>query len=1112
MRCAACNRENRDGRRFCAECGVALSLVCAGCGAVNNPDERFCGRCGSKLIVPSGAPNAKPIPTIESSPSELSDGERKTVTALFADIKGSMDLIEDLDPEEARGTIDPALQIMAEAVLHYGGHVVQSTGDGVFALFGAPVAYEDHAQRALYAALRMQEEVRRHADRLGAEGKPPVQVRLGINTGEAVLRTVATGASRSEYTPVGYAVSLAARIQGLAPIGSIAVAEPTQKLCEGYFTFKAMGARQVKGATEPVNMYEVTGLGPLRTRLQRSASRGLTKFVGREAQMATMRHALDQTKVGHGQVVGVVGEAGVGKSRLFHELKTVAQDQCLVLETFSVSHGKATSYLPIAALLTNYFEIASSDDQRKRREKVTGKVLALDRKMEDTLPVFFALLAIAEAHAMQNGVVAVDDAPRITAERTVEAIARLLLRESTNQLLMIVFEDLHWIDSETQAVLDSIVERLATAKILLLVNYRPEYSHQWSGKTYYTHLRLEPLGKENASEMLDALLPTRSVSEELNDLKRQIIERTEGNAFFMEEMVQGLLEQGVLERIDGAVVLKGSPRTAQIPATVKAMLAARIDRLSSEDKALLQTMAVVGREFPAALLQAVASRPEDELNASIAALQNAEFVYEQPAPTGVEYVFKHALTQEVAYGTMLIESRKGLHERTGQAIETLFHDRLTDHYSELAHHYVRSGNVSKAIEYLHRSGQQAAERAAYGDATAQFTSALKLLGSATSPDPSRELAIQIDLGESLRRSQGPSSPETERAFARALELCHVVDEPRLRFRALLGAASSHTDAARYGAARDLINEILALAEQAGDREMLAAAYHRRGFSSARLATSRRWLERALSVWDSSKPNLGIAFGVSREVVLSNLALVLARQGYADQARNRAHEVLESQLGAAQSPVSYQNAASVYCDLRDAPNALRALDLELNWMARHGFIPRAEAGILNLRAWALAALGRREEAQVDAERALSLLDPAAHRLRGIYLMHAARTYIDLDNRTKAMALADEAIAAIEETRSTAYLSRAYTLKAELLAGTGSDSDALEWFRKAIDSARPFDQRATELSATTGLARLLAKQGKREDAQAMLSEIYSWFTEGFDTPDLKDAKALLDELSA
>src|SRR5207249_1585344 len=409
------------------------------------------------------------------------------------------------------------------------------------------------------------------------------------------------------------------------------------------------------------------------------------------------------------QIVGVMGEPGVGKSRLFYEFKLASQRGCLVLETFSVSHGKAYPYLPLIDLLKNYFQLGLHDDERQRREKITGRVLTLDRSLEDILPYLFFLLGIAEPTSPLQQM-----DPQIRRRRTLEAIKRLLVRESLNQPLMVIFEDLHWLDSETQAFLQLLSEAIPTTRMLLLVNYRPEYQHAWSGKTFFSQLRLDPLGPEQAEEMLTVLLGEVGATQ-ASPLRRFILEKTEGNPFFMEEIVQALIEQGVitdprrvgiahrdvgehtgsaLRSPDTATGRAPLPIDLHIPTTVQGVLAARIDRLPPDEKVLLQTLAVIGKEFSLSLLKQVVQQSEDDFLRQLSHLQTSEFVYERPAFPDVEYTFKHALTQEVAYNSLLVERRKVVHERAAKAIEEVYRSKLDDRYNELAHHYTRSGNAS----------------------------------------------------------------------------------------------------------------------------------------------------------------------------------------------------------------------------------------------------------------------------------------------------------------------------------------------------------------------------------------------------------------------------------
>ena len=574
------------------------------------------------------------------------------------------------------------------------------------------------------------------------------------------MRSIHRPAGQVEYTPIGHTTNLASRMQTAAPVGSIAVSENTRKLCEGYFILKPLGATRVKGVSEPVNVYEVTGLGPLRTRLQRAVGWGLTKFVGREREIEALKHAAELARQGHGQIVAAIADPGIGKSRLYFEFKATSQSGWMVLETFSISHGKASAYLPVLDLLHGYFKFTGKDDPRSRREKVAGRIAILDRSLEDALPYLFSLLGIVEGSdplAQMEG--------QLKKRRTLEAIKRILLRESLNQPLMVIFEDLHWIDEATQDFLNLLADSLGTAKLLLLVNYRPEYSHKWSSKTYYTQLRLDPLGKESAEEMLSALL---GGGPELSLLKRLIIERTQGTPFFMEEIVQTLFEEGVLQR-DGTVKLAKPLQAVKVPATVQAILAARIDRLSAEEKELLQTLAVIGREFTLSVVRRVINESkDDELERMLAGLQMAEFIYEQPATGDIEYIFKHALTQEVAYNSLLIERRKLLHERSGEALESLFAGQPEDHLDELAHHYSRSGNQAKAIKYLRLAAAQAVERSSYPEAIAYVNAALETLVDLP-PNEQRdrdELLLRVTLGVSLMAAKA-STPMNLSALSRA---------------------------------------------------------------------------------------------------------------------------------------------------------------------------------------------------------------------------------------------------------------------------------------------------------------------------------------------------------
>jgi class 3 adenylate cyclase/tetratricopeptide (TPR) repeat protein len=702
--CPQCKHDNPPGAKFCNGCGGRLEAACPACGHANAPGSRFCNECGGQITVrPVAAPAI--VSPQSYTPRYLAEkiltsrhaleGERKQVTVLFADMKGSLELLSDRDPEEARKLLDPVLERMMEAVHRYEGTVNQVMGDGIMALFGAPLAHEDHAVRACYAALAMQQAIRRYTAEIRRDHGIEVQVRIGLNSGEVVVRAIGSDL-RMDYSAVGQTTHLAARMEQLATPGSTRLTGETLRLAEGFVQVVPIGPVPVKGLSAPVDVFELAGPSSTRTRLQAAAARGLTRFVGRAQELAHLRQALDKARAGQGQVVAVVGEPGVGKSRLLWEfIHSHRTRDWLVLESSSVSYGKASAYLPVIDLCKSYFRIDPRDDARSMREKITGKLLTLDESFRAMVPAFLSLLEEASDDAAWD---ALDSGQR--RRRTLDGLRRMLLRESQIQPLCLVFEDLHWVDADTQGLLDALVEGLPTARILLLVNYRPEYRHGWASKAVYSQLRLDPLPPESAEELLNGLL---GEDENLEPLKRLLVHRTEGIPFFLEESVRTLVETGALAGERGGYRLGRPFDTIQVPATVQAILAARIDRLPPEDKTLLQTAAVIGKDVPFALLQAIGEAAEETLRHGLARLQTAEFLYETALFPALEYTFKHALTQEVAYGGLLQARRRDLHARIVRAFETLYPRRATEQTSWLTLHAFRGEVWDRAVAYLSES-------------------------------------------------------------------------------------------------------------------------------------------------------------------------------------------------------------------------------------------------------------------------------------------------------------------------------------------------------------------------------------------------------------------------
>jgi class 3 adenylate cyclase len=612
MKCPKCQHFNDIAAKFCAECASSLAGACLHCGHQLLATAKFCSECGQPTGMSASAASSFGAPEAYT-PRHLAskilksraalEGERKQVTVLFADLKGSMELLADRDPEEARKLLDPVLELMMEAVHHYEGTVNQAAGDGIMAIFGAPLAHEDHAVRACYAALRMQQRAKRHGEAVFHTHGVNLQIRVGLNSGDVVVGTVGSDL-RMDYTAIGRTTHLAARMEQLASPGGILVTPSTLELVDGFVTVKPLGPVPIKGLIEPLEVHEVTGVGPVRTRFQSVARRGLTPFVGRERELEQLRQAQRLAGNGQGQVVALVAEAGMGKSRLVYELThSPVLDGWLVMECTAVSYGKAIGYLPVVNLLKGYFEITEQDNLQTISDKVKTKLLAFDGALAPTLP---ALLALLNAPVKDPAWETLDPAER--RRRMLDGVRYILLQEARQRPLLLIFEDLHWIDNETQAVLDSLVECLGSARVLLLATYRPEYQHGWAGKTYYSQLRLAALAGESGSQLLDALLgddPT------LSSLKQLLVNH--GNPFFLEEIVRALVETKALEGSSGSYRLIRPIEAVRVPATVQVILASRIDRLSLEDKQLLQIAAVIGRSVPVSLLRAVADLPEEAL-------------------------------------------------------------------------------------------------------------------------------------------------------------------------------------------------------------------------------------------------------------------------------------------------------------------------------------------------------------------------------------------------------------------------------------------------------------------------------------------------------------------
>jgi class 3 adenylate cyclase/tetratricopeptide (TPR) repeat protein len=733
---------------------------------------------------PNGDPCPPSLPPERALPSGRARlGERKQVTVLFADLKGSFELLRDLDPEEARELLDPAVELMMNAVHRYEGTVNQVTGDGIMALFGAPMAHEDHAVRACYAALAMQEAIRTYAQAVRRSRIVDIQMRVGLNSGEVVVRTIGTDPSVG-YSAVGQTTHLAARMEQVAEPDRIQLTGHTVRLAEGFIHTRCLGRLAIKGLPEPIEVFELVGARRPRTRVGAAAPRGLTPLVGRGAELRALDEALARVHAGRGEAVALVGAAGVGKSRLVWQFtRTQDPHDWHVLETNAVSYGKIIAYRPLVDLLKGYFRIEEHDDHRVMSAKVRDRLAVLGEPMRQTLAVFLNLLGVPPDDPGWRNTFPADR--RL---RTIEACRQLFLAESRAKPLLLVFEDLHWIDSETQTVLDTLVGSLPEARILLLVTYRHEYRDPWVARPWHTEIRIDPLSRENAETLVGILLGDDPA---LGVLKEVLIDRTAGNPFFLEESVRSLAESGSLSGDPGAYRLAAPLTTVQVPSTVQAVLAARIDRLPPAEKHVLQTAAVVGKYAPFAVLREVADVPEEVLRRCLAGLRAAEFLYESSLFPDLEYGFCHALTHEVAYGSLLLGRRRVLHAEIVAAVERLYRDRLPEQAERLAYHAFRGELWEKAVNYLRQAGAKACGLSAYRQAILFLQEAL---AASTHLESSRDrLLLGVDLRFEIRNALWALG-ELSRGLdflRQAQALVDKLGDERRRARLLAHKASNH---------------------------------------------------------------------------------------------------------------------------------------------------------------------------------------------------------------------------------------------------------------------------------------------------------------------------------
>jgi class 3 adenylate cyclase/predicted ATPase len=1133
MKCPKCQFENQDEMQFCVECGNKLEINCPKCGFGNSSSFKFCGKCGHNLTLPS-----EPIPKDLSFDEKLDkiqrylpkgltekilaqrekiEGERKQVTVMFCDMEGFTAFTEKLGPEEAYGIMDQIYELLIHKVHDYEGTVNEMTGDGIMALFGSPIALEDAPQRAIRSSLAIHREMARFGEKMKQEreGILSLKMRVGIHTGPVVVGTLGNNL-RVEFKAVGDTVNLASRVEGLADPGATYVTDETFKLTEGLFRFEALGEKEIKGKKEPVRVYRAIAPSTSRTRFDVSAERGLTPFVGRERELELVLDGFQRAKAGRGQAFSIMAEAGVGKSRLLYEFrKAVTNEDVTFLEGRCLSYSKGVAYHPVIDILKANFDIREGDGDSQIREKVKRGLKIIGADEATILPYLLELLSVKE-----SGINKIPLSPEAKKDRIMDAVKRITLKGSEIRPLILAFEDLHWVDQSSEDVLKYVLESIPGARILNLFTYRPEFVHTWGGKSYHSQVNLNRLSNRESLAMVAYLLGTEQIDRDLEEL---ILEKTEGVPFFIEEFIKSLQDLEIIKRKDNKYYLAKDIKDLTIPSAVQDMIMARVDSLPQGAKGVLQTGSVAGREFSQDLMERVLALSERELLSHLSVLKDSELLYERGIYPQSTYIFKHSLIQDATYQSLLKSTRQKYHRKIAQVLEKHFPDTMETQPELLAHHYTEAGLNEQAVGYWHQAGKRATQRYANVEAINHLSKGLEVL--MTLPDTleraRQELDLQATLGLALMAVKGFASLDTERAYARARELCQQVGETSQLSPVLHGLFRFYMNRAELQTTRELAEQLFSLAQRAQDPELLLEAHRVLGttmFWLGEMAPARAHLEQGMALYDPQQHRShAFVYGQDPGVVCRSLAAwPIWMLGYPDQALQSTNEALTlaRELAHPFSLAIALNIAAVFHQFRREAQAVQERAEALMTLSSEQGFPHWLAYGTILRGWALTAQGEGAEGIAQVRQGL-----VAHRATGAelyrpyFLALLTEAYGEVGQPEEGLTVLVEALAIVDNTGERNWEAELHRRKGELLLMQQGQKlgEAEECFRKALDTTRRQQAKSLELRAAMSLSRLWQQQGKQEEAHQLLAEIYGWFTEGFDTADLKEAKFLLEELA-
>jgi predicted ATPase/class 3 adenylate cyclase len=1083
---------------------------------------------GAAVLPPSSPPALQPFqPSVSQEAPALqadvtpttppaSDAERRQLTVIFCDLVDSTALSGQLDPEHLRDVVRAYQHVCSEIITRFDGHIAQLLGDGLLVYFGYPYAHEDDAQRAIRTGLGILTAMEELNSRLRREKGIQLALRLGIHTGLVVVGAMG-GPGRQEQLALGETPNVAARIEGLAAPNTVAISEATSRLVQGYFVCQDLGVQTLRGVAEPLTVYQVLGESGAQGRLDIAPPRGLTPLVGRQQEVGLLLERWEQVKAGQGHVVLLTGDAGIGKSRLVQMLKEhMANDPHMRWECRSAEYSQNTALFPVTDLFQRLFQFHAEDTPDTKLEKLASALSQYRLPVEETLPLLAPLLSLA---LPDNRYPLLHLSPQRQRQKTLETIVAILQEDAERHPVLFIVEDLHWTDPTTLDLLHLVIEQIPTTSILTVLTCRSHFQPSWRHRSYLTEITVNRLSHAQVEQLVNRMTDGITFPQEV---LAQIVEKTDGVPLFVEEMTKAILESGQLKAVDGHYALTGSFSTFAIPATLQDSLMARLDRLVTA-KAVAQYAGVIGRQFSYELLHAVSSLDALTLQRELGRLVEAEIVYQRGLPPQATYTFKHALIQDAAYESLLKSTRQHYHQRITQVLEERFPEMAETQPELLAHHYTAAGLVEPAIPYWHRAGQHANDRSAYLEAISHLTTGIELLKTLpeTPEHTQQALTLHLALGAALQMAKGHAAPEVEHAYTQARTLCQQVGETPELVPVLFGLWRFYVTRSQFHTARELGETLLRLAQRTDDPALAVIAHYALGVTWLRLGAlpaARRHLEEAIARYTPDQRRAPV-FRMGHDPGVScraNAAMTLWLLGYPAQALARvrdalalAHELLHPfSLAWAQC-----FAAHVYQFRRDVPGVYEQADAAVALSTEQGFTQWVAAGT-SLRGWALAMQGQGEEGLTQVRQGI-----AACRATGTVLLvpcyctMLADVCAHLGHIEDGLQALAEAHALVEQHEERFWEAEIYRLRGVLLlwqTGT-SRAEAETWFQRALDVARRQEAKSLELRAAMGLSRLWQQQGKRAEAHKLLAPIYGWFTEGFDTADLQEAKALLEALA-